>query len=193
MLPRFWGTDFVPPWWQREILCWFALPIYCRFDDLDGHIFKPSRSAFFDGTDFHKSIPFVAFRPPESRKRSPFPFRTHSRSARNRAAFRPDFAHDRSQKYFRGLHAGRKRFFWEGRGEGFFFSKKNPSPQSPPSLSLCGFPTTGKPQKIAAPIPDSCAVNAKSGRLSPRFRPRQKPKIFGSSRKARLRRKGLER
>ncbi|MGN0803392.1 MAG: hypothetical protein ACI4MF_12425 [Candidatus Faecivicinus sp.] len=29
-------TDFVPPWWRREILCWFALPIYCRFDDLVG-------------------------------------------------------------------------------------------------------------------------------------------------------------
>ncbi len=102
-------------------------PIYCRFDDLDGHIFKPSRSAFFDGTDFHKSIPFVAFRPPESRKRSPFPFRTHSRSARNRAAFRPDFAHDRNQKSLRGLHAGRKRFFWEGaRGRGSFSLKRTP-------------------------------------------------------------------
>ncbi len=40
------------------------------------------------------------------------------------------------QKQLRGLHAGRKRFFWEGRGEGFFFSKKKPSPQSPSLLSL---------------------------------------------------------
>ncbi|MGN0803390.1 MAG: hypothetical protein ACI4MF_12415, partial [Candidatus Faecivicinus sp.] len=46
----------------------------------------------------------------------------------------------------------------------------------PQKHPLCGFPTTGKPQKIAAPTPDPFKVNAKSGRLSPRFRPRQMPK-----------------
>ena len=79
----------------------------------------------------HRS-PFVAFRPPESHKRSPLPSRTPARSTRNRGAFRPDFAHDRNQKYFRGLHAGRKRFFWEGaRGRGSFSLKRTPPPQSP--------------------------------------------------------------